>query len=93
MSATETTLSRLSIRLPANVKERIEQAAIVSGVSITDFTISNLIDSADEVLERYQFRKMSKRDREIFLALLDADDKPTEKLLEALKARRELIAE
>ena len=92
MPVTENT-SRLSIRLPANVKERIEQAAMVSGVSLTDFTITNLTESAEAVLERHHFRKLSKRDRDIFLAMLDADNKPNEKLIEAFKARRELIAE
>ena len=85
--------SRLSIRLPANVKERIEQAAMISGVSLTDFTIANLTESAEEVLERHHFRKLSKRDRDIFLAMLDADNKPNKKLVAAFKARNELIAE
>ncbi len=85
--------SRLSIRLPVSVKERIEQAARISGVSLTDFTISNLAESADEVLERHQFRKLSKRDRDIFLAMLDSTDEPNENLIRAFKARRELIAE
>lgn len=92
MPVTEHT-SRLSIRLPADVKERIEEAAMVSGVSLTDFTISKLSESAEEVLERYHFRKLSKRDRDIFLAMLDADNEPNEKLIEASKARKELIAE
>lgn len=65
---------------------------MISGVSLTDFTISNLTESADEVLERHQFRKLSKRDRDIFLAMLDADDDPNEKLVEAFRARRKLIA-
>lgn len=85
--------SRLSIRLPASVKARIEQAAVLSGLSVTDFTITNLTESADEVLEHHHFRKLSKRDRDIFLAMLDADNEPNEKLVEAFKARNELIAE
>lgn len=86
-------LSRLSIRLPKHIKERIEQAAIVSGVSLTDFTISNLSESADHVLERHQFRILSDRDRDIFLAMLDADKEPNEKLKRASKSHKELIAE
>ena len=92
MPVTEHT-SRLSIRLPANVKERIERAAIVSGLSLTDFTIANLTESANEVLESHDFRKLSIRDRDIFLAMLDADNEPNKKLIEASKARKELIAE
>ncbi len=85
--------ARLSVRLPSHIKERIEQAAVASGVSITDFTIRNLSESADEILQQQHFRKLSNRDRDIFLAMLDADDEPNEKLIEAFKARRELIAE
>ena len=85
-------IARLNIRLPLHVKERIEQAAQVSGVSLTDFTIANLSQSADEILERYHFRKLSNRDRDIFLAMLDADDEPNEKLIDAFKSRKELIA-
>ena len=86
-------IARLNIRLPLHVKERIEQAAMISGVSVTDFTIANLSEAADEVLERHHFRKLSNRDRDIFLAMLDADDEPNEKLKDAFKARKELIAE
>lgn len=84
--------SRLSIRLPLDVKERIEQAAIIAGVSLTDFTISNLTESADEILARHEARKLSNRDRDIFLAMLDADDDPNENLSAAFAARKELIA-
>jgi uncharacterized protein (DUF1778 family) len=86
-------IARLNIRLPFHIKERIEQAAVISGVSVTDFTIANLSESADEVLERHHFRKLSNRDRDIFLAMLDANDEPNEKLKDAFKARQELIAE
>ncbi len=85
--------ARLSVRMPLHIKERIEQAASASGVSITDFTIRNLSESADEILQNEHFRKLSNRDRDIFLAMLDADDDPNEHLIEAFKARRQLIAE
>ena len=80
--------ARLSVRLPSHIKERIEQAALASGVSITDFTIRNLSESADEILQQQHFRKLSNRDRDIFLAMLDADEEPNEKLIEAFKARQ-----
>ncbi len=92
MSVIELT-SRLSIRLPQSIKDRIEQAATISGLSVTDFTISNLIESAEQVLERHQSRNLSKRDRDIFLAMIDADAEPSERLTAAAKARKELIVE
>ncbi len=90
---TTRSLSRLSIRLPLELKERIEQAAVISGVSLTDFTISNLSESADEILERQQYRRLSDRDRELFLAMLDSTTEPSEELADAFRARRELISE
>lgn len=75
-----------------HVKERIEQATMVSGVSLTNFTIANLSQSADEVLEHHHFRKLSNRNRDIFLAMLDAEE-PNEKLIEAFRIHDELITE
>lgn len=91
MQRVEESSSRLSIRLPASIKERIEEAAILSGMSLTDFTISNLAESADEVIERHHRRVLSKRDRDIFLAMLDADHEPNEKLKEAFRELEELV--
>ncbi len=85
--------ARLSIRLPAHIKERIEEAAILSGMSVTDFTISNMAQTADSVIERHHRRVLSNRDRDIFLAMLDADNEPNEKLKEAFKSWKELVEE
>ena len=92
MPTTQNT-SRLSIRLPQYIKDEIEEAAILSGVSVTDFTITSLTDSAEQVLERHRLRKLSNRDRDVFLAMLDTETEPNEKLIDAYKAMKELIAE
>lgn len=97
MPITENTtqdIARLNIRLSTEIKERIEKAAIVSGVSLTDFTITNLSQVADEVLDSHRTRKLSNRDRDIFLTMLDDDvEKPNKDLKKAFKAHDELIAE
>jgi|SRR5580765_1089471 len=77
--------ARFNFRLPAEIKERIEKAAIASGVTVTDFAISSLADSADEVLEKQHNRVLSDRDRDIFLAMLDEDIEPNEALLKAVE--------
>ena len=86
MPTTEQTTNqtaRLNFRLPAEIKERIEDAALVSGLTVTDFAINALANSADEVLEKQAHRKLSKRDSEIFLAMLDDDSEPNEALKKA----------
>lgn len=90
------TESRLSIRLPLHLKKRIEQAAMLSGMSLTDFTISNLAETADDIIDRHHVRSVSDHDRDIILALLDEDrtkKRPNTKLAGAFKSMKRLIAE
>lgn len=87
-------VARLNIRLSAEIKERIEKAATLSGVSLTDFTVANLSQVADDILERHRTRKLSDRDRDIFLKMLDdTKEEPNEALKDAFKAHDKLIAE
>ena len=93
MPITETqTIARLNFRLPSEAKEKVERAAVASGLTVTDFAIHALINRADEVLERHHNRTLSNRDRDVFLALLDADDDPNEALKSAFQAHEDLIA-
>ena len=95
MPITETqtnTIARLNFRLPSEAKEKIECAAAASGLTVTDFAVHALVNIAEEVLERQYARKLSNRDRDIFLALLDADDEPNEALKGAFQAHHDLIA-
>lgn len=95
MPITEThadSIARLNFRLPPEAKEKIERAAIAEGLTITDFAIHALVNVADEVLERHHTRKLTDRDRDIFLAMLDADDEPNEALRSAFEAHNDLIA-
>lgn len=77
--------ARFNFRLPAEIKDRIEKAAIVSGVTVTDFAITALADTADEVLEKQHMRILSNRDRDIFLEMLDNPPKPNKALIKAVK--------
>lgn len=85
--------ARLNFRLPPEAKEKIERAAIVSGVTTTDFAIHALVSSADEVLERHHVTTLSDRDRNLFLAMLGADEEPNEALKNAAETHRRLITE
>lgn len=94
MPTTETnTILRPNFRLSLEAKEKIERTALASGLTVTDLAVHALINIADEILERQHRRKLSKRDRDIFLALLDSDEEPNAALKSAFQGRRELIAE
>ena len=76
-------VARFNFRLPSAIKDRIEQAAVVSGLTVTDFAISALTDLADEVLEKERSRNLSSRDRDIFLAMLSDETEPNSALQHA----------
>ncbi len=91
MPNTEQTISRLNFRLSFELKEKIERAATVSGVTVTDFAINALVNSAEEVLDKHQTRTLSDRDRDLFSEMLDSSQKPNKALREAVKAHKKLI--
>lgn len=81
--------ARLNFRLSRSVKERIERAALVSGQSVSDFAASALARSADDVLERHQTAVLADQGRDFFLALLGADEAPSEKSQAAAERYRQ----
>lgn len=83
--------ARLNFRLPLEIKERIENAALVSGVSVTDFAITALANTADEVLEKQQRRVLSNADRDIFLEMLENPPQPNEALKSAVKGYKKRV--
>lgn len=83
--------ARLDFRLTAEVKLLIEQAAAAKGQTVSDFAVSTLVRSAEEVLERIERRKLSDRDRDRFLELLEQDDEPTPTLKKAARAYKRSV--
>jgi uncharacterized protein (DUF1778 family) len=76
---------RISARLPKEVRERIEEAAERSGATLNQFLVQAAIEKADQVLEREKVMKLSARDAEWLLSLLDQPPKaPNAKLQRAL---------
>lgn len=84
-------IARLNFRLPPEAKSKIESAALAEGLTVTDFAIHALVDVADQVLERHHSRRLTDRDRDAFLALLDSDDDPNPALVDAFRSHQELV--
>lgn len=85
MSTTTEHDARLNFRLSREIKNRVERAAAVSGQSVSDFAVSALARTADDVLERYQTIVLGDAERDFFLALLNAEQEPSEKTKEAVR--------
>lgn len=76
---------RISARLPKEVRERIEEAAGRCGATLNQFLVQAAIEKADQVLERDKVTKLSARDAEWLLHLLDQPPQaPNAKLQRAL---------
>lgn len=94
MASAENTIdpvARFNFRLPASIKKRIEKAAIASGLTVTDFAINVLAESAEEVLEKHHNRVLSDRERDIFLNMLENPPAPNKALLDAVAEYRKRV--
>lgn len=89
-SSSNSEFAWINFRLPQEAKDVIERAAVVSGQTITDFAIASLLERAQEVLDRFAQRVLSDRDRDIFLAMLTADDEPNDALQQAAHRYKQL---
>lgn len=77
--------ARLDIRLNPQAKEKIEQAAVLSHQSLTDFVVTSLLRVSEEALQRQRMIHLSKRDRDLFLTALDANVRPNRALRKAVE--------
>jgi len=80
---------RLAFRMKPELKGRIEEAAALLGLNLTDFVLSTLSERASEVLERYRNITLSDRDRNRFLEALNRHGRPIPPLVETIQRQRE----
>ena len=75
--------ARLEIRLNPKAKEKIEEAAVVSHQTVTDFVLTSPMRASEEALERQQIILLTNRDRDLFLNALEGDVRPNRALRKA----------
>jgi uncharacterized protein (DUF1778 family) len=80
-----TTTTRLEFRLRPESKELIEQAAQLLGMTVSEFANSRLVQLARQIIAEHNITRLTDRDRDIFLAMLDADSKPNAALRKAFR--------
>lgn len=83
MVATKT--ERLEMRLNAEHKELLEQAAAVTGQTVSAFGVPLLVAKARETLERHNKTVLSQADAKRFLEILESDEEPVPALKAAAK--------
>lgn len=77
--------ARLDVRLHSHSKALIEEAAALSGQSVSEYVVSTLLQQSSEILQQHRHIQLSNRDRNQFLALLDSHEKPNAALVQAAR--------
>ena len=81
--------AKLELAFPKDKLRVLELAAAELGQSVADFATVTLLKTADEVMEKQRVTRLSDRDRDLFLALLnEVDAKPNPALLKAAERYR-----
>ena len=92
MSVASEKASRLNVRLDDSIKGLIEQAAALLGQSVSSFAVSTLAERARAVVDEHTTIRLTDRERDKFLAMLEEDAQPNATLKAAAKAHRRRVA-
>jgi uncharacterized protein (DUF1778 family) len=71
---------RIDARLPAATKQLIERAALITGVTTSDFIISKAYEAATVVVQEYDTWALNRRDSKAFVDALLTPPEPNEAL-------------
>ncbi|PPD39728.1 MAG: hypothetical protein CTY16_18745 [Methylobacter sp.] len=75
---------RIGARVPHNVYETLRRAAELSGSTVNQFLVQSALKEAQAVIEREQIIRMSARDWDWMLNLLENPPPPNSKLQAAM---------
>jgi uncharacterized protein (DUF1778 family) len=81
--------TKITIRQPIELKQKIEQAAAKRGMTVTSFVNSILERAADRTLSRVRRRELTVRDQHALLELLAEPSEPNSALKRAAERYRE----
>ena len=76
--------SRIDLRVTGEQKALLEQAASLSGVSLSAYTLLHLLPQAQQDIERQERLRLSNRDRDLFLSAIANPPKLKGKLKSAI---------
>jgi uncharacterized protein (DUF1778 family) len=92
MAITAARTERTEARLRPDQKARIERAANLKGVSVSDFIVQHAEEAAIRTIEQYESWTLTERDREVFIAALLNPPEPSPRLLAAIDLYNEWVA-
>ena len=83
----------LEIQVSTDQKSLIEEAAAISGQPIASFTVSAAIEAARRVVQGQRAIRLSPRDWDRFLNLLDNPPEPNDRLKRAVAHYKDDVVE
>lgn len=78
---------RLSLRVPSDIKQRIEQAAAYRGMSVTQFVLSTVAEEATRTIERYDRFELDVAASRRFVEVLSGPGRPRQELVALFRRR------
>lgn len=78
---------RIELRTTAEEKQLLTAAATYERTDVTTFVMRKVLPAAREIVEREEGMKLSGRDTQRVLELLENPPKPTPRLLKAARAK------
>jgi uncharacterized protein (DUF1778 family) len=76
---------RITARVSEKVRTTLEQAAELLGATVNQFVVQTAYEEAQRILERETIIRLSQKDAQKILGLLDSPPKPNKALKEAAK--------
>lgn len=93
MSSSTKNDARVTARIPRQIKETLEQAAILSGATLNQFIVGAALKEAQQILEADRAIELSRQDAEKVFSLLENPPNPNEKLKTAAAKHRAFFRE
>jgi uncharacterized protein (DUF1778 family) len=90
--STSSQSARLNFRLAPDHKRAIEEAAAALGQTVSDFAVATLVQTARKVIQEENVTRLTRRDRDAFVALLDDKSaRPNKALRDAAKRYKKQV--
>lgn len=84
--------ARLNFRINSELKKTIEDAAVQTGQTVSDFAVSTLVQVSRKILMDEQVTRLTDRDRRRFAEVLDDEStKPNAALAKATKRYKKQV--
>lgn len=81
--------SRLEARVSQSLKQKLERAAAIKGLTLSSFVVHSMEQVATEIIRQHEHRELSESAQQTFFEAIMNPSEPNEKMLAAAKRYQE----